>query len=262
MKNESHKWIVGTGFSRGIGAEIAHKIHARGLKILHIGRTKGQYDDEFLYLDLSKPFTKEFLADLKSALKSKNLRGFLYGAGLMPELACAKSEAEVVEYWASQKKSMQINYFSCASLANEVLPFLYNSRESGNDPFLAHLSSLAAVDPLPNLEVYGITKLASLKYFEYLAKNIASTDIPCLSIHPGTVQTDMLNQLLVTKSGEPLPVTNLLDEAVKSNSVITAEQAAENIDHFLFDAAADAKRFDAHGKLYIADNDTIFSYKL
>lgn len=258
MKSNINQWIVGTGFSRGIGYEIANQFKKNGFQIFHIGRTPGKFDDDFLQCDLSNALAKDFIFELQNILKSRQIHGFVYCAGIIPTLVSSDDPAKKVEFWSSQQKAMQINYFSCAELSEIVLPFLTKKYDSqykfSATPFLAHISSLAAVDPLPNFELYGITKQACLNYFNELSKQYESKDLACLSIHPGTVQTDMLDQLLQHPEYKSLPVIEVLKNEMNANNIINAMQAAVSIVKFLIDESMQEFRILAHGKLYAADS--------
>ena len=256
MKN--HKWFVGTGFSRGIGSKIAKRVKALGYDILHIGRNRGESETEFLQWDLSHQFSPKFIECLRESLENKPIHGFLYGAGIIPNLVSGESPRQRVKFWKSQAEAMQINYLSCVSLANEVLPFLLKSNAEKETPVCAHISSLAAVDPLPGFEMYGATKFASLKYFEQLSKEYPYEQLSCLAVHPGTVQTDMFDNLLLREEYKHLPVVDILKESLTNQNVVSAEQSAEWIVKFLFSEAKQEIRKLAHGKLYAVDTNQVW----
>src|SRR5687767_2158137 len=110
-------WIVGTGFSRGIGFELAKLIKTKGYSILHVGRKICGFEDEFLPCDLTVPPSVEFFNSLHSKLQNKNILGFFYSAGLFPALTYENDNStQKKEFWDSQIKSMQVNYLSCAAL--------------------------------------------------------------------------------------------------------------------------------------------------
>lgn len=260
------KWIIATGFSRGIGFELAKKTKLFGYKIFHIGRTECHLEDEFLSCDLGQPFSKDFLNTLHASLQDKEVFGVVYCAGIFPALTYTKNDLEnTMHFWKSQAHAMHVNYLACAQLTAEIIPYLekYIPTSSIADqdnlyPFLAHLSSLSAVDPLPDLELYGITKLATLKYFENLAKQYASAKIACFSLHPGTVKTEMLTEIIKISEFKQLPVFEILKKADEKHYIISPEQSASLIADFLFEKGSAQMRKQAHGKLYCVDIRKIF----
>ena len=72
----TEQWIVGTGFSRGIGFELAKQIRKHNFKLLHIGRKQSDVEDDFLYCDLSEPITVSVAQSLQKKLLGKNIHGF------------------------------------------------------------------------------------------------------------------------------------------------------------------------------------------
>lgn len=251
------QWIAGTGFSRGIGFELAKQIQSRGYKLFHIGRKPTGFEDAFLSCDLSLPFTNTFLQSFQEEFKKMCVHGFFYGAGIFPALTYTASDvAQQSKFWESQSKAMRVNYLSCAQLIETSIPFILQKNKSR--PFLAHLSSLAAVDPLPGFELYGTTKFATLKYFHDLSKKFNAEIMSCLSIHPGTVKTDMLDEIIVSAEYRHLDVVDILNHEIKENRVISAQKSAQLISSFLFDASHADLRQTSHGKLYIADQNKIF----
>jgi len=262
MNIKIEKWIIGTGFSRGIGRKLADKIKAEGFNLLHIGRTPAGIEDEFIHWDLSQNISVEFMNQLRNSLQNKDIFGFIYSAGIIPNLILEESLEARVEFWKSQNQALQINYLSCLSLSLEVLPFLLKQRkDSSSDyiPFLANVCSLAAVDPLPNFEYYGLTKQSTLKQFENFAKEYNSKDLLCLSIHPGTVKTEMLDDIIeYEKTHKNLPIVDALKDALEKKDVILPEESAEFVFNFLFDKNSEDLRHSAHGKLFLADSQKVW----
>lgn len=255
------KWIIATGVSRGIGAELAKQIKSFDYKILHIGRASSEFEDEFLFCDLSENFSADFFKTLNISLNQKNIFGLFYSAGVFPQLAYQDREIKsTISFWDTQKTAMNVNYFACAQLVDEIIPHLSkytqdSSTKNFNDniPFIAHLSSLAAVDPLPYFELYGITKLATLKFFESYSKKYAYSKISCFSLHPGTVKTDMLNGIETISKSQNLPIFDILQKAHEKKYTILPEHSAELIIQFLSREEFRENRHNAHGKLYCVD---------
>ena len=253
------KWIIGTGFSRGIGYELIQKLNDAGYKIIHLGRKKTGFEHEFLWWDLLNPISDNPLSDLTKILFGKSIQGFFYSAGVMPLLEVNELDQKQKRlFWQSQAEAMRVNYLSCAELVEEILPFLTAVHEPTGKkihPFVAHLSSLAAVNPLPGLELYGATKAAALHYFTWLAKRFPADEITCLSLHPGAVKTDMVIDVIKNQKTQYAAV-KILSEMDARNSLMTPEDAASKIFEFLF--YEQGLKFNSHGKLFLVDSHKIY----
>lgn len=267
------RWIVGTGLSRGIGFELLKKLKQNQFHVIHLGRKKTGLEDEFIPWNLEIPMGKNQMDLLQSQLEKRHhITGFFYGAGMMPPLDISSpSLSSANAFWLAQEQAMRVNYFSCAELVEMILPFMgMDSRFRGNDkefcgndnnryendiPFVAHLSSLAAVDPFPGLELYGATKSAALSYFSWLSKRFDSDELNCLSIHPGTVETDMTLDIMKKESPD-LEIVKVFQKLMQEKKLMTAKESAEKIFSFLFKENS-GQRQKAHGNLYVADQNKI-----
>lgn len=253
-KVNEKQWIVGTGFSRGIGFALMQALKEVGFKILHLGRHKTGEEHDFLWWDLCNPIHDNPLKELTRSLYGKSLVGFYYGAGIVPLMHVHESDVNKKKlFWQSQNEAMRVNYFSCAELFEEILPFLLAAAEergNGDIPFAVYMSSLAAVDPFPGLELYGGTKSAALCYFKWLSRRFSKDQLQCLSLSPGLVKTDMVLDILKQQS-EGSPLLTAMTQAIDDNKMLTPGFIAEKIVHFL--VTQKEKKSEAHGKLYLVD---------
>lgn len=257
MSKKYENWLVVTGLSRGIGAQVGALLKKEGFHLLHLGRQKSGFEDLFLEWDLLRPLQQNPIEHLLESVEKKHVSGFFYAAGIIPLLPGKKRNAiEKKEFWESQEKAMRVNYFSCVELIDELKPFLVRSVGRELPPFIAHLSSLAAVDPLPGFEFYGSTKAALLRYFSAMAKHVSAKDFLYLALHPGTVKTDMVNEIY-QKNTSPLPVIDILKQMDANGLMWTPEQSANEIVQFLLQETE--KREKAHGQLYVVDRNEILS---
>ena len=257
----TEKWIIGTGFSRGIGYELAKIIKDNHYKIIHLGRGQCGFEDIFIWWDLLNPISDSPILELSKNLYGKSIAGFIYGAGIMPILGVSETNRmEKHLFWQSQAEAMRINYFACAEIIEDILPFImsHNDVDSKVVPFVSHLSSLSAIDPFPGLELYGATKSACLFYFQWLSKRFAMDELTCLSIHPGSVNTDMVNNIIQNSPPE-LEIVKIYKQMLEKKELISPQAAAEKIYRFLFSESE--KRSNSHGKLYLADKEEIFNSK-
>lgn len=73
------KWIIGTGFSRGIGYELVKILKDNNYKIIHLGRGQSGYEDIFIWWDFLNPIADSPIAELSKDLYGKAIIGFLWG---------------------------------------------------------------------------------------------------------------------------------------------------------------------------------------
>jgi NAD(P)-dependent dehydrogenase (short-subunit alcohol dehydrogenase family) len=83
-------------------------------------------------------------------------------------------------------------------------------------------------------------------------------ELTCLSIHPGSVNTDMVNNVIQNSPSE-LEIVKMYKQMIEKKELISPQLAAENIHRFLFSDSD--MRENAHGKLYLADKGEIFKPK-
>lgn len=256
MSMDSRQWIIGTGFSRGIGLELLKEFKKKHFNVIHLGRKETGLEDKFIPWDLNVSIEKNSQNLLLNILLNKNITGFFYAAGMMPPLSHFDSH-----FWTLQEQAMRVNYFSCAELVETILPFMNDKQQHDKKilqeskiPFIAHLSSMAAIDPFPGLELYGATKAAALRYFSWLSKRLDPLALTCLSIHPGTVNTDMISNVMQNEPNE-LKIVSVFKKLITENLMMRPEESAEKIVSFLFND--DDRRKQAHGKMYTADQDHI-----
>ena len=248
------KWIIGTGFTRGIGNELAKKLNEEGIKIIHLGRKKVGFENEFVWWDLLNPLLDNPIGDLHKILFGKNIYGFIHCAGAMPLIEVQDTnKTQKRLFWQSQAESMRINYLACAELIEEILPFLsspYDEPIEKYTPFVAHLSSLAAIDPFEGLELYGATKAACLHYFNWLSKRFSSDKLCCLSIHPGVVQTDMTSDI-INKERQNSFLVKMFKSLLDENKMLKPKDCAQKLYDYLF--YEEELKTESHGRLFLLD---------
>lgn len=248
------KWIVGVGLTRGIGLEFAKKLNEQGYKIIHLGRKAIGFEKEHLWWDLLNPVADNPIGELHRIMFGKHVYGFFYSAGVMPILEL--NEADKMQkrlFWQSQSEAMRVNYFACAELIEEIIPFLFSPEDLPEEkfvPFIAHISSLAALDPFPGLELYGASKLAALKYFNWLAKRFAQQQLNCLSIHPGVVLTDMVLNIMKNERKDH-PLVKMFNQMNAQKKFMSPVEAASKIFDFIIHESE--LKISSHGKLFLAD---------
>lgn len=175
-------WIIGTGLTRGIGFHLSEKLRFE-FNFLSVGRKPSH--DHHIFWDLRKNMESSVSDEIQTFISNKNVFGVLYCAG---ELGMASSSKNA---WL---ETMNVNCNSGVQLIKMALPYLQTSKFG--PPFVCHLSSGAAIKPYVGWDAYCSSKAAMLMYFRALALTYSAHKLLCHSIAPGTVMTDMMQEVL------------------------------------------------------------------
>lgn len=200
------KVILITGGGSGLGPHIAHAFATAGCtSIALVGRTLSTLQSTAASLKSTFPDINilTLFADIvdKSAVdaavdETKSKLGpidiLVSNAGYFPD-ASPIGEADIDEWW----KGVEVNLKGNMVL---VQAFLKNMAEK---PTILHLTTAAAHIPaIPSLSGYAISKLASLKFFEYFAAEYPQVKV--MNVHPGAINTAMGDK--GAKSGVKVPM--------------------------------------------------------
>jgi short-subunit dehydrogenase len=181
-----------TGASSGIGAAIARELAARGhgvtLLARHEDRLRQLAQDlvgtrgvraEVLRCDLADPDDR---ADLPARLEALDLRvdvlvnnAGLGTSGRFAELAAAGEVAQV-----------KVMCEAVVDLCSAFTPAMA-SRRSGA---VLIVSSMSALQPMPNMTTYAATKAFSLSFGEALHAELRSAGVAVTTLCPGPVATE------------------------------------------------------------------------
>jgi len=94
--------------------------------------------------------------------------------------------------WKSWIKTIQVNLFGSILLCREVLPY-FKKRNKGK---IIQLSGGGAAAPLPRITGYAVSKVGIVRFIESLSEELKGYNIDVNSVAPGTINTDMLNEVL------------------------------------------------------------------
>lgn len=185
-----------TGAGRGIGAAIARRFAREGYTVLLVSRTQEQLSATAAAIeasggkacchpaDVSDPAQVEKLFQ-EVADRHGRLDVLANNAGL-----CVNAGVETMSV-ADYQRQNRVNLdgvFYCTHFAWPLL------KKSGNATII-NISSMAAKDPYPGLEIYGGTKAAVEAWTTGWAREGAKAGIRVYSIGPAATETDMLRQL-------------------------------------------------------------------
>ena len=225
--------IIVTGASRGIGAEVARAIVARGGGVVLVARSADALDE--LAASLAGPVAAVAgdVADtmvagtaLEAAEGLGGLWGLVNNAGINPYYH------PVVETPLSEwDEVLRVNLLGAAAFARAVGRALV---EAGGGGRIINLSSIAGLTGLPNIGPYNASKAALDALTRTLAVELGPAGVLCNSIAPGTVGTEMVEGLM---TANPALKERLVAKAPLGR-IGTVDEAAWPIVFLLTEAAS------------------------
>ena len=187
--------VVVTGASRGIGAEVARAVIARGGGVVLVARSGGALDELAGALEGPVATVAGDVADTTTAADAldaaEGLGGRLWGlvnnAGINPYYHPV-TESPLSEW----DEVLRVNLLGAAAFARAVGREL---AEAGGGR-IVNLSSIAGLTGLPNIGPYNASKAALDALTRTLAVELGPSGVLVNSVAPGTIMTEMVEGLM------------------------------------------------------------------
>lgn len=188
--------VIVTGASRGIGAAVCRLASELGAPIVGVARSA---DDMAAVLASCQTPTRAIVGDVtdpdvaERAVQAAGEIGTLWGlvnnAGIGAEGYKPLTEVAAEEW----NRVMQVNLLGAATFARVVGAALVAAGSGGR---IVNVSSIAAKAGLPNIGPYNVTKAGMDALTRTLAVELGPHAITCNSVNPGTIATEMVDELL------------------------------------------------------------------
>jgi len=215
-----HVWLIGA--SSGIGATLAHALHAKGAHVTVSARNAQALQT---FVD-SHPGARALVCDVRQPESLQSA---------VNELKNTQPSLDLVVYCAGYYQAMraqtlsleqcqmhfEINYQGVLHCLQAVLPWL---RQQGHG-HISLVSSVAGFRGLPKALAYGPTKAALINLAEILYVDLKTDHINVSLINPGFVKTPMTAQ-----NDFEMPALITPDEAAVS--IITGWEKGQFHIHF------------------------------
>jgi NAD(P)-dependent dehydrogenase (short-subunit alcohol dehydrogenase family) len=200
------KVVLVTGGGSGLGPHIAHAFATAGsASIALLGRTLSTLQSTAASLKSSFPSIRvltlaadivdKFAVDAAFAetkAKLGPIDTLVSNAAYFPDPAVI-GEADLDEWWKGMSVNLQGNLVL-------VQAFLKNMAEK---PTILNVTTAGAHIPaIPSLSGYAVSKLAALKFFEYVGAEYPQVRV--MNVHPGAMNTAMGAK--ASKSGVEIPL--------------------------------------------------------
>lgn len=185
--------VLITGGSRGIGLELSKLFAKDGYDIVLVARDKQKLDETKIYLEAKfniKVYTiVEDLCDInachriKEKLDNENIDIDVLvnnaGFGVYREFRDTDLDKEL--------DMIRVNILALVSLTKIFLKDMISKNRRGK---IVNMSSAAAFQPVPLLNIYAATKAFVLSFSQALKYELKDTNISVTAICPGPVDTD------------------------------------------------------------------------
>lgn len=225
--------VIVTGASRGIGAAVSREICARGGRVVMVARTAehlealaSELGDAAAAVTGDVADTDTVGAAVDAADRLGGLWGLVNNAGINPYYHPV-TETPLAEW----DEVFRVNLLGAAAFSRAVGIRL---TELGTGGRIVNLGSIAGLTGLPNIGPYNASKAALDALTRTLAVELGPAGILCNSLAPGTITTEMVEQLITSNPA--------LAERLVAKSPIgrvgRTEEAAHPIVFLLTDAAS------------------------
>jgi NAD(P)-dependent dehydrogenase (short-subunit alcohol dehydrogenase family) len=97
------------------------------------------------------------------------------------------TESDEDAYW----DAWEVNYRGLYWMTKSFLPFLLENKRGEGLKTIVNLTSAGALSLSSGASAYQITKLAVLRFSEYVMVEYGMKGVLCFSVHPGGVPTEM-----------------------------------------------------------------------
>ncbi len=183
--------IVLTGASRGLGLCLLKQLSEKGSLIEACSRQKDsltnntENKENYHFLDISNPVNAKIFLE-NAAKKNEGIDVLINNAAVSQELKTIdQMNLEEFEY------VFRNNVFSVFNTIKYVIPIM-RSQTKG---MIINISSRCSRRAVPRLSAYCSSKFALRGITEAVAKEVEGTQIKCISISPGGINTDMRKDL-------------------------------------------------------------------
>ena len=218
------KVIAITGASKGIGAELARQLAAKGAKLVLAARNEKELEsvaDECRKLGASVVIVRADVAIERDC--QAIVAGAVTAFGRLDVLvnnagATMWAKFEDIRDLSILERIMQVNYMGAVYCTSHALPYLRNS-----GGLVVGISSLAGRTGVPTRTGYSASKHAMTGFFDSLRIELEGTGVCVTMIYPGFVATG-IRENATGPDGKPIQVS-----PVKEGEVMSVEDCARRI---------------------------------
>lgn len=198
------KVVVITGGSKGLGKELAMIFALEKSRVIICSRNKAGLKTVYEEIIKNGGKCSYFVVDvtnkaqvnrfIDNILKSHDKIDILINnAGYAGNL----ERLESVKY-SDLEKIFKTNVYSMFYLLKKVVPIMRKQKTG----IIINVSSTAGKRAVPNLSVYSASKFAVIGLTQALAKELENTDVRCIALCPGGMNTEMRSKIFGKEDAE------------------------------------------------------------
>lgn len=218
------KVIAITGASKGIGAELARQLAAKGAKLVLAARNEKELE---AVAEQCRKLAASVVVVRADVAVERDCQAIVAGAvtafGRLDILvnnagATMWARFEDIRDLSILERIMQVNYMGSVYCTAHALPHLRESRG-----LVVGISSLAGRTGVPTRTGYSASKHAMTGFFDSLRIELEGTGVDVTMIYPGFVATG-IRENATGPDGKPIEVS-----PVREGEVMSAEDCARRI---------------------------------
>jgi NAD(P)-dependent dehydrogenase (short-subunit alcohol dehydrogenase family) len=230
MKSFKNKICVVTGAGSGIGRSLALALAKDGAKVAISDINEANLNDTVALMNLPKSDVlaktvdvanlkqvEQFAADVKKKFKGTDL--VINNAGVALSQTVEDTEYEDFEWL------MGVNFWGVVYGTKSFLPMLKES----DDAAVVNISSVFGLVGIPTQGAYNASKFAVKGYTEALRLELKNTNITPITVHPGGIKTNIVNNARFRRGANPNESKDDMVKRFNQLTFTTPDKAAETI---------------------------------
>ncbi|MEL6668020.1 MAG: SDR family NAD(P)-dependent oxidoreductase [Bacteroidota bacterium] len=228
MKDYDNSIALITGAGSGIGRALAIEASQRGMQVIATDINEAYLEEtaqsltgpsKTLVLDVADPDAIEaFSRDIIPELAGKRL--YLFNNAGISLVGGSFARTDLSDF----RKLIDINLWGTVTTTKHFLPYLLEQ----NSGHIINISSIMGMLGIARQVAYCTSKFAVRGFTESLRMELFGTQIKTLCVHPGAVQTNIVNDSLIGQNHTEQHRDKLAD-TFRGFGGLSSKQAAEAI---------------------------------
>lgn len=203
----SHRRILITGASRGVGQELALAFARKKTHLVLVARgAEALQSQEPELLEAGAASVHVQPGDVTLSERRTSLVEWVqqrWGAlDILVNNAGVSAHGRFIEHnEATLRKIMELNFFAVTELTRQTLPLL----AAAQDAVIVNVGSILGYRGTPHNSEYCASKFALRGWSEALRAELATAGVDVLLVSPGTIDSDFVDHLVVKTGSLPWP---------------------------------------------------------